>query len=141
MSKTTEPGAPSQPKPPAGRVNEPGSSAGAVKTSTGALANDEQDRSVDPRQTTSTGGAHLPHERDQALGGVQHEPTGVIEQAKRDLDAGQVDTDMRATPGLDAQRRDKLVGETRPDTKRETAAAQHDAPRDGKTRSKPDTTG
>ena len=30
-------------------------------------------------------------------------------QAHRDLEAGLVDTDMRATPGLDAQRRTKLV--------------------------------
>ena len=30
-------------------------------------------------------------------------------QARRDIDAGMVDTDMRATPGLDAQRRAKLV--------------------------------
>jgi hypothetical protein len=30
-------------------------------------------------------------------------------QAKRDIDAGLVDTDMRATPGLDAQRREHLV--------------------------------
>ena len=30
-------------------------------------------------------------------------------QAKRDIDAGMVDTDMRATPGLDTERRDQLV--------------------------------
>lgn len=30
-------------------------------------------------------------------------------QAKRDIDAGQVDTDMRATPGLDAALRAELV--------------------------------
>ncbi len=36
-------------------------------------------------------------------------PDPVIAQAKRDLDAGLVDTDMRATPGLDAQLRRKLV--------------------------------
>ena len=32
-----------------------------------------------------------------------------MRQAKRDLDAGQVDTDMHATAGLDAERRQKLV--------------------------------
>ncbi len=32
-----------------------------------------------------------------------------MRQAHRDLEAGLVDTDMRATPGLDAQRRTKLV--------------------------------
>jgi hypothetical protein len=36
-------------------------------------------------------------------------PDPVIAQDKRDLDAGLVDTDMRASPGLDAQRRRKLV--------------------------------
>jgi hypothetical protein len=36
-------------------------------------------------------------------------PDPVIEQAKRDIDAGLVDTDMRATPGLDAARRKALV--------------------------------
>ncbi len=36
-------------------------------------------------------------------------PDPMIAQAKRDLDSGLVDTDMRATPGLDAQLRRKLV--------------------------------
>ena len=51
----------------------------------------------------------LPHERDQSPGSVAGPPDPMIEQAKRDIDAGMVDTDMRATPGLDAQRRAKLV--------------------------------
>lgn len=37
------------------------------------------------------------------------EPDITIVQAKRDLDAGMVDTDMHATPGLDAAQRAKLV--------------------------------
>lgn len=41
--------------------------------------------------------------------GAAESPDPMIRQAKRDLDAGQVDTDMRATPGLDAKRRSKLV--------------------------------
>ncbi len=36
-------------------------------------------------------------------------PDPVIAQAKRDIDAGQVDTDMHATPGLDAKLRAELV--------------------------------
>lgn len=36
-------------------------------------------------------------------------PDPVIAQAKRDIDAGMVDTDMRATPGLDATLRGRLV--------------------------------
>ena len=51
----------------------------------------------------------LPHERDESTNSVASAPDAVIEQAKRDLDAGMVDTDMRATPGLDARRRTKLV--------------------------------
>lgn len=51
----------------------------------------------------------LPHERDESFGAAGGEPRKVIEQARRDLEAGQVDTDMRATPGLDAQRRRRLV--------------------------------
>jgi hypothetical protein len=52
----------------------------------------------------------LPHERDEATRGqVATQPDPVIAQAKRDLDAGMVDTDMRQTPGLDAKRRRQLV--------------------------------
>lgn len=50
----------------------------------------------------------LPHERDEAAGSTAHAPDPVIEQAARDLQAGQVDTDLRATPGLDAARRRKV---------------------------------
>ena len=42
------------------------------------------------------------------------QPDPQIVQAKRDLDAGLVDTDMRATPGLDAERREQLVPTPRP---------------------------
>ena len=51
----------------------------------------------------------LPHERDESVGAGGRAPRKVIEQARRDLEAGQVDTDLRATSGLDAQRRSRLV--------------------------------
>jgi hypothetical protein len=51
----------------------------------------------------------LPHERDQSTDAVAVQPDPVMVQAKRDIDAGQVDTDMRATPGLDADLRSRLV--------------------------------
>lgn len=51
----------------------------------------------------------LPHERDEYSEAAAAAPDPVIAQAKRDLDAGMVDTDMRATPGLDAKRRATLV--------------------------------
>lgn len=47
----------------------------------------------------------LPHERDESAGDTAAEPDPVIQQAARDLQQGQVDTDLRATPGLDAARR------------------------------------
>jgi hypothetical protein len=51
----------------------------------------------------------LPHERDESVGAAGRAPRKIIEQARRDLEAGLVDTDMRATPGLDARRRRRLV--------------------------------
>ncbi len=51
----------------------------------------------------------LPHERDQSTNSVADKPDPVMVQASRDIEAGMVDTDMRATPGLDAQRRAELV--------------------------------
>jgi hypothetical protein len=69
-------------------------------------------RSVRP----STAPAHtpapdlpLPHERDQSADATAAKPDETIAQAKRDLDAGLVDTDMRATAGIDAQRREAMV--------------------------------
>lgn len=60
-------------------------------------------------RTRPTPALPLPHERDESTGHTDATPRKVMVQAKRDLDAGLVDTDMRATPGLDAQRRDELV--------------------------------
>ena len=54
-------------------------------------------------------GLPLPHERDESIGMTAATPDPAIEQARRDLAAGQVDTDLRATPGLDAQRRKDLL--------------------------------
>jgi len=54
-------------------------------------------------------GLPLPHERDQSTGSADEAPREVMRQAKHDLDAGQVDTDMHATAGLDAERRRQLV--------------------------------
>ena len=54
-------------------------------------------------------GLPLPHERDESTASVAATPDPVMVQAHRDIEAGMVDTDMRATPGLDAQRRATLV--------------------------------
>lgn len=54
-------------------------------------------------------GLALPHERDETSHSTAASPDPVMVQAKRDVDAGLVDTDMRVTPGLDAERRARLV--------------------------------
>lgn len=51
----------------------------------------------------------LPHERDESTSNEGSPPSDVIRQAGQDLGRGLVDTDMRATPGLDGPRREKLV--------------------------------
>ena len=55
----------------------------------------------------------LPASADPVEGPIDAQPRPVIEQAKRDLDAGQVDTDLRGTPGLDAERRARLLSPRR----------------------------
>ena len=50
-----------------------------------------------------------PPKSDQSAHTTADTPDPVIVQAKRDIDAGMVDTDMRATPGLDAEQRARLV--------------------------------
>ena len=50
-----------------------------------------------------------PHARDESITPDNGEPHPTLAQASHDIDAGMVDTDMRATPGLDAQTRDRFV--------------------------------
>ena len=57
----------------------------------------------------SAPGLPLPHERDTSPDPGAAEVDPVIAQAKRDIDAGLVDTDMHATPGQDAALRARLV--------------------------------
>lgn len=54
-------------------------------------------------------GPSLPHDRDQQAAATPAEPDPHIRCAARDLQQGQVDTDLRATPGLDAERRGGMV--------------------------------
>ncbi|RZJ11731.1 MAG: hypothetical protein EOP39_05570 [Rubrivivax sp.] len=54
-------------------------------------------------------GPSLPHDRDQQAASTGTEPNAHMEQAAEDLKQGQVDTDLRATPGLDAERRGDMV--------------------------------
>ena len=59
-------------------------------------------------------GPSLPHDRDQQATATNATPDPHMKRAARDLKEGQVDTDLRATPGLDANRRGDMVegGET-----------------------------
>lgn len=54
-------------------------------------------------------GPSLPHERDQQNAATNPQPDPQMRRAARDLKQGQVDTDLRATPGLDAERRGDMV--------------------------------
>jgi hypothetical protein len=57
----------------------------------------------------SKAGLAMPHERDESIHTTAIEPDPAMLQAKLDIDAGMVDIDLRATPGLDAERRARLV--------------------------------
>ena len=57
----------------------------------------------------SNPGLKLPHERDESTGVTADVPDPMMVQAKRDIDAGLVDTDIRATPGQDTKRRECMV--------------------------------
>lgn len=51
-----------------------------------------------PSQGTSD---TLPHERDQHLEEQRSEPRSNVEQAARDIESGQLDTDLHNTPGVE----------------------------------------
>jgi hypothetical protein len=57
----------------------------------------------------SASGLALPHERDESPDAPPATPDPKMVQAKRDVDAGLVDTDMHATPGQNAALRERLV--------------------------------
>ena len=63
------------------------------------------DRDTDPSRPDPA----MPHERDEGATPTSGPVDRKVAQAARDLEAGQVDTDLRATPGLDAARRARLV--------------------------------
>ena len=71
----------------------------------------EHDRVIDlgVKAPLSPPGLALPHERDESTNTTATVPDPKMVQAKRDIDAGLVDTDMHATPGLDAALRERLV--------------------------------
>ena len=68
-----------------------------------------KDQPRTPGDASRPQGPSLPHDRDQQAASTDAQPNPHIDRAARDLRQGQVDTDLRATPGLDAARRGKLV--------------------------------
>lgn len=57
----------------------------------------------------SNPGLALPHERDESTDTTAEAPDPMMVQASRDIAAGLVDTDMHATPGQDAELRERLI--------------------------------
>lgn len=51
----------------------------------------------------------LPSERDESTDATNPVPDPLIQQAYQDLKSGQVDTDLRTSPGLDAERRREIL--------------------------------
>ena len=66
-------------------------------------------KAINPDAARPEGRPSLPHERDQQNAGTNPKPDPQVRRAARDLQQGQVDTDLRATPGLDAERRGDMV--------------------------------
>lgn len=62
---------------------------------------------IDAHARSAPPGPAMPGPAVSSIAARQPDP--VIEQAKHDLDAGMVDTDLHATSGLDAQRRATMV--------------------------------
>jgi hypothetical protein len=89
-----------------------------VKAPAASLRKQPRNVNRPPTAQGSPGGSEtqdvaLPHERDESTGSASAVPDPPIERAYADLQEGQVDTDLRATPGLDARRRRMLLGRRR----------------------------
>jgi len=62
----------------------------------------------------------LPHERDQNLEEQRSEPRSNVEQAARDIESGQLDTDLHNTPGVERVVRERHAA-NRNDSDRQVA--------------------
>jgi hypothetical protein len=64
-------------------------------------------RARKPQRTsrTETSEPRLPHEHDESSDSQVGGPRGVMEQARRDIESGQQDTDMHGTRGLEKPER------------------------------------
>lgn len=102
MTRNTATGTPDAPPPPAGLPGKPSS----PSTQPAVGTSPEAPGSGAPQDGERLG---VPHERDESNGDTAAEPDETMQQAKKDLDAGQVDTDLRNTAGTDDARRDELL--------------------------------
>lgn len=62
-----------------------------------------------PASNETEDAMRMPFERDQSSDSSADRPHDKMRQAKKDLDAGLVDTDLRNTPGQDAERQRELL--------------------------------
>ena len=92
----------SKPKP-----EEPGAGMqeGATRTIRGRPANDQPPSGNDETEDAM----RMPFEQDQSSDSSAERPHEKMRQAKKDLDAGLVDTDLRGSPGQDAERQRELL--------------------------------
>ena len=66
------------------------------------MATESPDRKVNTDEKIANDGVkRMPHERDESPDGQDRQPRGVMKQAAADIEQGLVDTDRRATPGLE----------------------------------------
>lgn len=77
-----------------------------VKKQAAASSTNPKDASNDTtvntgKKVVNDGEKRLPHERDQSPDAQSIQPKKVMQQAKADLDAGQVDTDMHGERGVE----------------------------------------
>lgn len=75
-----------------------------------------------PEQGKSESGSEerLPHERDQQLEEQRSAPRSDVEQAARDIESGQLDTDLHNTPGVERVVRERHAA-NRNDSDRQVA--------------------
>lgn len=85
------------------------------------MVTESKDRHVNTDEPNRSDGAkRLPHERDESPEGHAPKERSVMRQAASDLEQGLVDTDRRATPGVEkVQPRAPGEAEPQPGSKRD----------------------
>lgn len=78
---------------------------GATRTIRGQPANNQPPSGNDETEDAM----RMPFEQDQSSDSSAEQPHDKMRQAKKDLDAGLVDTDLWGSPGQDAERQRELL--------------------------------